>query len=91
MYWVIVYDISNDLRRTHVAKFLENFGVRVQYSVFESRLNKNRLMKCINGISHLIDPRIDSVRFYSLCSSCWGKSLFIGKSRWMGLSDVVIW
>src|SRR5262245_31991344 len=35
MFYLIAYDIPNDQRRTKVAKTLEDFGDRVQYSVFE--------------------------------------------------------
>ena len=33
--FLIVYDIQNDKLRTRFAKFLKQFGRRVQYSVFE--------------------------------------------------------
>jgi CRISPR-associated protein Cas2 len=36
--YVAVYDVSSDRERERVAKVLEGFGVRVQYSAFELRL-----------------------------------------------------
>ena len=33
--FLVVYDIANDKLRTRFAKFLKQFGRRVQYSVFE--------------------------------------------------------
>ncbi|MGP1372035.1 MAG: CRISPR-associated endonuclease Cas2, partial [Almyronema sp.] len=32
---LVVYDIPDDKRRTKLATFLEGYGRRVQYSVFE--------------------------------------------------------
>ncbi|NJN04871.1 MAG: CRISPR-associated endonuclease Cas2, partial [Leptolyngbyaceae cyanobacterium RM1_1_2] len=32
---LVVYDISDDRRRTKLATFLEGYGRRVQYSVFD--------------------------------------------------------
>ncbi|MCP5517575.1 MAG: CRISPR-associated endonuclease Cas2 [Verrucomicrobiales bacterium] len=36
--YVAVYDVSEDRERDRVAKVLEGFGMRVQYSAFELRL-----------------------------------------------------
>lgn len=38
MLYLISYDIAVDKRRTKIAKLLEGFGQRVQYSVFECDL-----------------------------------------------------
>jgi len=32
---IVAYDISNNKVRTQFSKFLEKYGVRVQFSVFE--------------------------------------------------------
>src|SRR6266511_1773180 len=42
MLYVISYDISVDRRRARVAKLLEGFGQRVQYSVFECDLTESQ-------------------------------------------------
>ncbi len=34
MFYVVAYDISDDRRRTKVAKILEDFGDRAQYTDF---------------------------------------------------------
>jgi CRISPR-associated protein Cas2 len=38
--YVAVYDVTDDAERTHVAKVIEGFGVRVQKSAFECCLTK---------------------------------------------------
>lgn len=40
---LVVYDIQSDKIRTRFAKYLEKYGVRVQYSVFEIRHSKRFL------------------------------------------------
>lgn len=45
---IICYDISNDKLRTQFSKFLEQYGYRLQYSVFEIK-NSNRLLNLIKG------------------------------------------
>ncbi len=39
MLTVIAYDIAEDRRRTQVSTLLEDYGVRVNYSVFECELS----------------------------------------------------
>jgi len=50
MFYVISYDVSDDKKRRKLAKYLESYGVRVQYSVFETELNDTQVSKMIRGI-----------------------------------------
>jgi len=43
--YLVSYDISNPKRLRKVARSLEGFGVRLQYSVFECPLDDMRLAK----------------------------------------------
>jgi CRISPR-associated protein Cas2 len=45
---VVSYDILNDSRRTRLAHALKDFGERVQYSVFECRLDTEQLGKLLS-------------------------------------------
>ena len=67
---VVSYDVSNDRRRTRLAHALKDFGERVQYSVFECRLDADALEKLRSRIQTLIDAKEDSVRIYRLCLDC---------------------
>ena len=42
---LVVYDISNDRRRTKLHNLLLDYGSPVQYSVFECLLDEKRLKK----------------------------------------------
>lgn len=43
---IVAYDISNNKVRTQFSKFLEKYGVRVQFSVFEIQ-NSKRVMDIV--------------------------------------------
>ena len=67
---VVSYDVPNDRRRTRLAHALKDFGERVQYSVFECRLDAPSLEKLSRRVKALIDPEEDRVRIYRLCLDC---------------------
>jgi CRISPR-associated protein Cas2 len=70
MYVLVSYDIVENGTRSKVMKFLKNFGERIQLSVFECDLDKSRYRKMKEGVSGLINKKIDRVRFYPLCRAC---------------------
>ncbi len=53
MFVLVCYDITDDRRRYRVASELENFGCRVQYSVFECHLEEPQLQELQ---ARLLDP-----------------------------------
>ncbi len=80
MKYVISYDIAEDRTRTKLAKLLEGYGVRIQYSVFECSLTDARFKKLYGEILKLItEERMGSVRFYPICRNCTEKIVTIGK------------
>lgn len=80
MIYVISYDISSDRVRTKLAKLLEGYGVRIQYSVFECRLTEKRFKKLYKEVFQLTEKENEgSVRFYFLCQNCENKIITIGK------------
>lgn len=48
---IVTYDISNDKTRTQFSKFLEKYGVRIQFSVFEIKNSKRILDIVQHGIN----------------------------------------
>lgn len=46
--YLIMYDIESDRLRTHFSKFLEKYGRRLQYSVFEVQ-NSTRILDNIRA------------------------------------------
>jgi len=70
-----VYDIVDDKTRRIVSDILEQYGTRVNRSVFEcSFKTSQRLQQLKKLILQEIEPKTDSVRIYPLCQSCLDKS-----------------
>ena len=70
MFYIVSYDIPDTPRRTKIAKILDDFGDRVQYSVFECLLDQDLLAKMIDRLEKVVKLDEDSVRVYALCGNC---------------------
>ena len=70
MFYLVSYDIPDTKRRTKLAKTLEDFGDRVQYSVFECILDNKLLDKMVKRIHKIAKAEDDSIRIYSICANC---------------------
>jgi CRISPR-associated protein Cas2 len=91
MFYLVTYDIVDDQRRTKVAKILEDFGDRVQYSVFEMELDRpEQLDEMRSSLAGVIDPQADSVRIYFLCLGCRTKITILGQGEVYEDKDVYI-
>lgn len=78
MFIVVSYDIVDDKRRNKIAKELENYGTRVQYSVFETILGEEKFKELLPNLNSLLDENEDSLRIYYLCESCLKKTKVYG-------------
>ncbi len=65
-YRVIAYDIPDDKRRTKLLQMLKGFGLHVQFSVFEVKLEPMQLLRLKNEIEKIMDPDEDCVVLYPL-------------------------
>lgn len=88
--YLITYDIVKDRTRTKVSKILEDYGVRVQYSVFESDMNEKELEIVLRKLKALIDPSEDNIKFYNLCGNCVSKTLSLGVDKSYKVPDVIV-
>jgi CRISPR-associated protein Cas2 len=64
--YIITYDISDPKRLRNVAKTLEGYGVRLQFSVFECLLDSMRLSKAHAALRSIIDVSEDQILFIYL-------------------------
>jgi len=78
--WVVAYDIPEDRRRGKLAQLLENFGDRVQYSVFEVIAEESDIEGLVKKIESVIEVDEDKVRLYPLCETCAGKVMVVGEA-----------
>lgn len=79
-FFVVAYDISDDKRRAKVHKILQGFGKWTQYSLFECFLTDKQKLQLSAKLDKHLRPGIDSVRVYSLCASCVGKTETLGQA-----------
>src|SRR5690606_18379806 len=63
---LVAYDISNDARRDRVAAALQEFGERVQYSVFMVDGRPATFVRLKSELRSLINPNADTVMFCDL-------------------------
>ena len=70
MFVAVCYDVSSDRTRRKVVKALEDYGARVQKSVFECRINDRQFAELRQKLSGLIRREGDLVRYYNLCRRC---------------------
>ena len=68
---LVTYDVNTQTaqgqkRLRHVAKICENFGQRVQNSVFECKVDPAQWVDLKHQLEGKIDPQKDSLRFYML-------------------------
>jgi CRISPR-associated protein Cas2 len=75
---IVVYDVPDDKRRTKLAKFLEGYGRRVQWSVFECFLSLDEMRDLYVRVGKLVKSEEDNVRFYWISEEAVGRSLVIG-------------
>lgn len=78
---VVCYDISDDKRRLRVSDELENFGSRVQYSVFECFLNEAQFDDLWKRLTAIIDDKADKLRSYRMCGKDQAAVLIDGKGK----------
>jgi CRISPR-associated protein Cas2 len=83
-WWVVSYDIVDDGRRQRIAKILEAYSRRVQWSVFECHLTSEDREVLQSRLRAEIDLETDSIRWYPLCG--WCRDRVIGQGTG-GLSE----
>ncbi len=73
LFVVVAYDISNTRKRTKISKILEQYGVRINRSVFECMLSKDQFARIEKELKAKINPKTDVLVFYVLCINCYTK------------------
>ena len=88
--YLICYDIENDRERTRVAKLLERYGERVQYSVFEVHLaHASQLDTIQEELRGILSSPDSEVRFYRLTADALADSYRLDGTP-LGRRDLVV-
>ena len=92
--YVISYDIVQDKTRTRIAKTLESYGKRVQYSVFECVISQKQYEQLYEKLAELMGDDTDgSIRFYHICKNCEDRIVTMGvmdDERFLGDNNIFI-
>ena len=81
---LVTYDVSlaqpgGARRLRRVARACQDYGQRVQFSVFEIWVTDAMQRELEQALKKLIDEEDDSVRFYRLCAACQGRVKILGR------------
>lgn len=92
---LVTYDVNTETaagrkRLRKVAKQCENYGQRVQNSVFECLIDNAQLTYLKNALEELINPEKDSLRFYYLGNQWKKKVEHIGAKPSIDLTGPLI-
>lgn len=77
-FYVICFDVTDKKRLRQVSIQLENFGQRVQYSVFECHLDQSQLDELKQRLHAIINIEEDHIRYYGICDKDKPKILLDG-------------
>lgn len=85
--YIICYDITNNKLRTKIEKMLKNYGIRIQYSIFDCKISpevyKNELNLKLKALSknEKFIKESDSILIFNLCGSCYKKVRAYGNNK----------
>jgi len=72
-HWTLLsYDVREEKRLRKVAKTLEGYGTRIQYSVFRCHLTDRQLERLRWELTRIMSEE-DSLLIIALCSQCVSK------------------
>ena len=78
-HYLIVYDILNPIRLRRLAKIAQDYGLRMQKSVFEAEMTPSELQSMKIRMKTIIHPAEDGIKIFRLCQSCEAKRTGVGK------------
>lgn len=95
MLFLITYDVETtspkgEKRLRDVAKECQNYGQRVQNSVFECLLDTTQYTKLKILLSNIIDKEKDSIRFYNMGNHFSNKVDTLGIKNGLNLNEELI-
>lgn len=75
---LVTYDVNTESsagrrRLRRIAKTCQNYGQRVQFSVFECNVDQAQWVTLRAKLLHEIEPKLDSLRFYFLGTNWQGR------------------
>jgi len=78
MFIIVAYDIADPNRLRKIAQIMEDYGARVQYSIFEMDVDLKIFQTMKRRSENVLDKDEDGVKYFFLCKKCAGKVEAIG-------------
>lgn len=83
MLMLVSYDVNTEdaagrRRLRRIAKACEDWGIRVQNSVFECSIDWTQWLTLKAKLEEICDPDVDSLRYYNLGNNYQGKVVHYG-------------
>lgn len=72
--YVVSYDITSDRLRNKIAKTLEGYGTRIQYSVFECRLGQKKYKELYRKLMQIMAETEEAFDFILSVKTVKGRS-----------------
>ncbi|MDQ3154404.1 MAG: CRISPR-associated endonuclease Cas2 [Actinomycetota bacterium] len=86
---LVCYDISRDASRARVAAYLQQWGDRIQRSVYVCAVAPEDLNEMISRVEQMIDPTTDAVHLLPTCAACWSRLVVRGQAD--AAPDALYW
>ncbi len=67
---LVAYDVTDARRLRKVAQVCKDYGLRIEYSVFECDLEERVFLEFWRRLLMLIDPEKDRLISYRICAGC---------------------
>lgn len=71
-WYLVTYDVREPRRLRRVARHIEGYGTRIQYSVFRCKLRPRELERMQWELTRILDSE-DELLIIGLCSDCASK------------------
>lgn len=71
MAWLMAYDIADPKRWRKVYALANDYGHRLQYSLFWMPIESSTQRMLERRLIDIIDPRHDDIRFYAFPDNAW--------------------
>ncbi len=78
MFIIVAYDIADPNRLRQVAKVMEDYGDRVQQSIFEIEAGQTVFERMRQRTEAILNMEEDGVKYFFLCEKCIGRIESIG-------------
>jgi CRISPR-associated protein Cas2 len=78
---LVCYDISADAARARVSAYLQQWGNRIQRSVFVCVIGSDEVDTVRDRLISMINTSTDTVHMLPMCGTCWPKLIALGQAE----------